>query len=151
MRQVREQIQNLLPEISGAPILGVSAKSGYNVEKTLDLAIETYKQWQTYIQTNKLVDWLKGAESTHSPKLYKGKAIKLKYATQIKKRPPTFAVFTNHPKPLEGSYQRYLINSLREYFALNLTPIRLYFRKSDNPFADRQEKTFSKKLHKPKK
>ena len=151
MRQVRDQIQNLLPEISGAPILGVSAKSGYNVEKTLDLAIETYKQWQTYIKTNKLVDWLKTAESTHSPKLYKGKAIKLKYATQIKKRPPTFAVFTNHPKPLEGSYHRYLINSLREYFALNLTPIRLYFRKSDNPFAERQEKTFSKKLHKPKK
>ena len=52
------EIQNLLPEISGAPILGVSAKSGYNVEKTLDLAIETYKQWQTYIKTNKLVDWL---------------------------------------------------------------------------------------------
>ena len=75
----------------------------------------------------------------------------VKYATQIKKRPPTFAVFTNHPKPLEGSYHRYLINSLREYFALNLTPIRLYFRKSDNPFAERQEKTFSKKLHKPKK
>ena len=151
MRQVREQIQNLLPEISGAPILGVSAKSGYNVEKTLDLAIETYKQWQTYIQTNKLVEWLKSAENTHSPMLYKGKAIKLKYATQIKRRPPTFAVFTNHPKPLEGSYQRYLINSLREYFALNLTPIRLYLRKSENPFADRQEKTFSKKLHKHKK
>ena len=106
-----------------------------------------FDKWNS--ETNK---WKKQtAESNHSPKLYKGKAIKLKYATQIKKRPPTFAVFTNHPKPLEGSYHRYLINSLREYFALNLTPIRLYFRKSDNPFAERQEKTFSKKLHKPKK
>ena len=151
MRKVRQQIQDLLPEIQGATIVGVSAKTGYNVEKTLDLAIETHKQWNNYLNTTKLVEWLKYAESQHSPKLYKGKAIKLKYVTQIKKRPPTFAVFTNYPKPLEGSYQRYLINSLREYFSLNYTPIRLYFRKSENPFADKKDKVFSKKLHQPKK
>jgi len=151
MREVRQQIQSLLPGIDGAPIIGVSAKTGYNVEKSLEFALQTYAQWQTYIQTNKLHDWLKAAETTHSPKLYKGKAIKLKYATQIKKRPPTFAVFTNHIKPLEGAYERYLMNSLREYFDLKLTPVRLVLRKSDNPFAGREEKTFSKKLHKPKK
>ena len=151
MREVRQQIQSLLPGIDGAPIIGVSAKTGYNVEKSLEFALQTYAQWQTYIQTNKLHDWLKDAEAAHSPKLYKGKAIKLKYATQIKKRPPTFAVFTNHIKPLEGAYERYLMNSLREYFDLKLTPVRLVLRKSDNPFAGREEKTFSKKLHKPKK
>jgi GTP-binding protein len=151
MREVRQQIQSLLPGIDGAPIIGVSAKTGYNVEKSLEFALQTYAQWQTYIQTNKLHDWLKAAEAAHSPKLYKGKAIKLKYATQIKKRPPTFAVFTNHIKPLEGAYERYLMNSLREYFDLKLTPVRLVLRKSDNPFAGREEKTFSKKLHKPKK
>jgi len=151
MREVRQQIQSLLPGIDGAPIIGVSAKTGYNVEKSLEFALQTYAQWQTYIQTNKLHDWLKAAETAHSPKLYKGKAIKLKYATQIKKRPPTFAVFTNHIKPLEGAYERYLMNSLREYFDLKLTPVRLVLRKSDNPFAGREEKTFSKKLHKPKK
>jgi GTP-binding protein len=116
----------------------VSAKTGYNVEKSLEFALQTYAQWQTYIQTNKLHDWLKAAETAHSPKLYKGKAIKLKYATQIKKRPPTFAVFTNHIKPLEGAYERYLMNSLREYFDLKLTPVRLVLRKSDNPFAGRE-------------
>jgi GTP-binding protein len=151
MREVRQQIQSLLPGIDGAPIIGVSAKTGYNVEKSLEFALQTYAQWQTYIQTNKLHDWLKAAETAHSPKLYKGKAIKLKYATQIKKRPPTFAVFTNHIKPLEGAYERYLMNSLREYFDLKLTPVRLVLKKSDNPFAGREEKTFSKKLHKPKK
>ena len=151
MREVRQQIQSLLPGIDGAPIIGVSAKTGYNVEKSLEFALQTYAQWQTYIQTNKLHDWLKAAEAAHSPKLYKGKAIKLKYATQIKKRPPTFAVFTNHIKPLEGAYERYLMNSLREYFDLKLTPVRLVLRKSDNPFAGREEKTFSKKLHKSKK
>jgi GTP-binding protein len=150
LREVRKQIQSLLPQIEGAPIIGVSAKNGYNVEKCLEFALQTYQQWQAYIQTNKLHDWLKMAEATHSPKLFKGKAIKLKYATQIKRRPPSFAVFTNHIKPLEGGYQRYLLNSLREHFDLKLTPIRLVLRKSENPFADIKEKTFSKKLHKPK-
>ncbi len=150
LREVRKQIQSLFNEVNGAAIIGVSAKTGYNVEKSLEFALQTYEQWQTYIQTNKLHDWLKSAEKQHSPKMYKGKPIKLKYATQIKKRPPTFAVFTNHIKPLEGAYQRYLVNNLREYFNLNLTPIRLVLRKSENPFSERTEKTFSKKLHKPK-
>ncbi|MDX2083677.1 MAG: ribosome biogenesis GTPase Der [Rickettsiales bacterium] len=150
LRQVRKQIQNLLPAIEGAPIVGVSGKTGYNVEKCLSFALQTYEQWQSYISTNKLHDWLKSAESQHAPQLFKGKPIKLKYATQIKKRPPTFAVFTNHIKPLQGSYERYLINHLRQYFNLNLTPIRLVLRKSENPFADIKEKTFSKKTHKKK-
>lgn len=151
MRQVRSQLQELLPEISGAPILGVSAKTGYNVEKIIDLAIETHKQWSAYIPTSKLMEWLKIAQSQHSPQLYKGRNVNLKYVTQIKKRPPTFAVFTNYPKALEGGYQRYLVKNLREYFNLNLTPIRLYLRKSENPFADKKEKNFSKKLHIKKK
>lgn len=151
LREVRKQIQSLFPEIDGAAIVGVSAKNGYNVEKCVDFALQTYEQWQTYLNTTKLMEWLKAAEAQHSPKLFKGKAIKLKYATQIKKRPPTIAVFTNHIKPLEGSYQRYLVNHLREYFNLNLTPVRLILRKSENPFADKKEKTFSKKLHVSKK
>ena len=151
MRQVRKQIEGLFAEISGAPIMAVSAKTGYNVEKTLNLALQTYEQWQTHIATNKINEWLKHAYSEHSPNLYKGKVIKLKYATQIKKRPPTFAVFANYIKPLEGSYKRYLVNSLRSYFNLNLTPIRLLLRKSDNPYQNKKEKLFSKKTHQSKK
>jgi GTP-binding protein len=150
MRDVRQRIMAIFPEIDGAAILATSGQTGYNVEKALDFALQTYEQWQTYIPTTKLVEWLKTAAANHAPKLHRGNAIKLKYATQIKKRPPTFAIFTNHIKPLEGSYQRYLTNHLREYFDLNLTPIRLVLRKSENPFEDRKEKTFSKKAHKKK-
>lgn len=146
MREVRTQIQELFPEINGAAIVGISAKNGYNVEKLLNFAIKTHEQWQIRIPTSRLNEWLKMAETNHAPKLYKGKAVKLKFASQIKRNPPTFAVFVNHIKPLEGSYQRYLLNFLRESFDLNLTPIRLYLRKSDNPFEGRKEKKFSKKV-----
>ena len=151
MRDVRERLQGIFREINGAAIIGISAKNGYNVDKAIKFALKTYEQWQTYIPTAKLIEWLKFAENNHPPKLYKGKAIRLKYATQIKKRPPTVAIFTNHIKQLEGSYTRYLSNSFRKSFDLDLTPVRIVLRKSDNPYEGRKEKTFSKKLHKPKK
>lgn len=151
LREVRKQIQSLFAEVDGAPIIGVSAKSGYNVVKTLEYALKVYQQWQTYLPTSKLHTWLDGVVKGHAPKLMKGRETKLKYITQIKKRPPTFAVFTNNIKALQGSYERYLVNCLREDFDLKLTPVRLVLRKSENPFSERKEKTFSKKTHKPKK
>ncbi len=145
LREVREQIQNLFPEVAGAAIIGISAKNGKNIEKALQYALRTYEQWQKQVTTAQLNQWLKQATETHKPPFHKGKATKIKYVTQIKKRPPTFVVFTNNISAVEGSYQRYLVNSLRQAFELELTPIRIYVRKSENPFADRREKTFSKR------
>lgn len=150
MKKVRAQIQSMLPEMDGVPILGISAQGGYNVNKMINFAVKIYEQWQTYISTSDLNEWIKHATQTHSPQLFKGRPIKLKYATQIKRRPPTIAVFTNHITPLEGAYKRYLVNSLKQYFDLALTPMRLVFRKSENPFENKREKNFSKKLHKKK-
>ncbi|MCE3254940.1 MAG: ribosome biosis GTPase Der [Rickettsiaceae bacterium] len=145
IKEIRLQLEKAMPEISGAPIIPVAALNNHNVKKTLQFAIKVYEEWQEYIPTNKLNDWLRIAESKHAPILVKGKPTKLKYITQAKKRPPTFAIFTNYPKAISGAYSRYLMNSLREYFNLKLTPIRLMVRKSENPFKDKKEKTFSKK------
>lgn len=138
LRKVRVQLQQLFAEVDGAAILGISAKSGYHVENLLDFVLKSYEQWQKHIPTNKLNDWLRVAEANHAPKMIKGKITKLKYMTQIKKRPPTFAVFTNHLKAVEGDYQRYLVNALRQNFELQMTPIRMVVRKSENPFAPKK-------------
>jgi GTP-binding protein len=143
--EVRFQLEKSCNEIIGAPILPISAINNHNVEKLMQFAIKVYNQWQGYVPTNKLNDWLRIAENKHEPILVKGKRTRLKYITQAKKRPPTFTLFTNYPKAIEGSYTRYLMKSLREYFDLKLTPIRLLVRKSDNPFKDKKEKIFSKK------
>lgn len=143
--EIRLQLDKSMPEIAGLPIIPISAINDHNVKKTMQFAIKVYQEWQHYIPTNKLNDWLRIAESKHAPILVKGKATKLKYITQAKKRPPTFALFTNYPKAISGAYSRYLMNSLREYFNLKLTPIRLLVRKSENPFEGHKEKTFSKK------
>ncbi len=143
--EIRAQLEKSMPEIVGAAIIPISAINNHNVEKTMHFAIKTYEEWQSHIATSKLNEWLRIAESKHAPILVKGKTTKLKYITQAKKRPPTFALFTNYPKAISGAYSRYLMNSLRQNFNLKLTPIRMLIRKSENPFEGKKEKTFSKK------
>lgn len=145
LKEARLSLAKTLHDIAGAPIVPICAINGHNVAKTLKQAIKVYQQWQIHIPTSKLNDWLRKAESDHPPILVKGQQVKLKYITQAKRRPPTFVLFTNHPKAITHSYQRYLTNSLKEHFDLSLILIRLIVKKSDNPFEGRKEKTFSKK------
>ncbi len=149
LRQVRTQIQELLPEVNGAVILGVSALNNRNIKKVMSYAIKTYQQWQSHISTSKLNMWLEDAKSKHKPPLYKGREIKLKYITEAKRRPPTFTLFVSNIKAISDSYQRYLINSLRQFFDLELTPVRLYLRKSENPFVNKNQSTKNNKRPSP--
>jgi len=72
----------------------------------------------------------------HPPPLASGRRVRLRYISQAKTRPPTFAIFTQRPEGVPESYNRYLINSLREEFDLPGVPIRLNLRKTDNPYVD---------------
>jgi GTP-binding protein len=60
--------------------------------------------------------------------------VRVRYMTQAKARPPTFAVFGNQLKALPESYRRYLANALRDSFSLGGTPIRFLLRQGKNPF-----------------
>ena len=69
-----------------------------------------------------------------------GRRVRLRYATQIKTRPPTFAIWTSRPKELPESYTRYLVNGLREDFNLEGVPLRIHLRKGKNPYEGRAKK-----------
>ena len=77
----------------------------------------------------------------HPPPLTKSKRpIKLKYITQIKSRPPTFALFATRKDKLPESYRRYLIGGIRKAFDLPATPIRLVLRGGVNPYEYKAKK-----------
>ena len=78
--------------------------------------------------------WLESALAQHPPPLVAGRPIRIRYATQIKTRPPTFALFVSKPQDLPDSYLRYLANSLRDSFQLDGVPIRTVMRKGRNPY-----------------
>ena len=86
------------------------------------------------VPTGALNRWFEDALARHPPPLVSGRRLKLRYVTQAKARPPTFIAFGTRSDQTPQSYQRYLVNSLRESFDLPGVPIRLQFRGTTNPF-----------------
>ena len=71
---------------------------------------------------------LKEATDEHHPPLHQARRVKFYYVTQAATRPPAFVFFTNQPEGIHFSYERYLLNKLRERFGFAGTPLRIIFR-----------------------
>ena len=136
LRDLRDRFEISLPQVKGAPYITVSALRGRNLDKLFDAVFAVYDVWNTRISTARLNRWLSHKTEAHPPPLARGRRIRLRYMTQIKARPPTFAAFVSLPEELPEAYARYLVNGLREDFDLPGTPIRFITRKGKNPYAD---------------
>jgi len=141
---LREKFGRLLPQLRGAPMVMVSALTGKGVDRLHDAIIKAHNTWNTRISTAKLNRWLKAMIEGHPPPAPSGRRIKMRYMTQVKTRPPTFVVFTSVPDKVPESYKRFLVNGLRVDFDMPGTPIRLFLRGGDNPFAAKAAK---RKIH----
>jgi GTP-binding protein len=135
LHRLRERLDTSLPGLRGVTVVTVSALTGENVASLIDAALETYVVWNRRVPTGRLNRWLAAMTEAHPPPLAAGRRVKLRYATQAKARPPTFVIFASRPEALPESYRRYLANGLREDFDLPGVPLRLLFRKGENPYA----------------
>lgn len=133
--KLHDRIMTSLPQVKGVPVVTISALRGRNLDKLLDAVLKIYEVWNRRISTARLNEWLYAMTEAHPPPLAHGRRIKLRYMTQAKTRPPTFAVFVSVPEDLPESYLRYLSNGLREDFDLPGIPLRINMRKRKNPFA----------------
>ena len=116
-----------------APILTVSAKSGMRVDKILPQAEKVFEEYSRRISTGPLNDCFEKAIQRNPMSSYRGKFLKMFYATQIKSKPPTFKCFLNFPEAIHFSYKRYLVNSIRKTFGLIGTPVRLILSGKKEP------------------
>ena len=108
-----------------APFMVISAKTKRNIEKLKEKIIYVYGNYSKRIPTSKLNEWIKEATIRHNlPTDIRGKEIKIYYATQFAIKPPTIALIMNRAK-LHFSYERYLINFLREKEDFTGSPIVL--------------------------
>ena len=108
-----------------APIIFISAQTGYNVNKLMQLIRDVDSQNGARVPTGVLNEMLARATARMQPPSDKGRRLKIFYLTQASTRPPTFVAFVNSKQLFHFSYQRYLINQIRENFGLEHTPIRL--------------------------
>ena len=137
---LREQTERLLPQVRGIRAVPVSAETGRGLDKLMDAVIATHRVWNVRISTGRLNRWLEGVLAQHPPPAVSGRRLKVKYATQVKTRPPGFVLSCTRPDELPQSYIRYLANSLRETFDMPGIPLRLSVRASDNPYAGKAKR-----------
>jgi GTPase len=146
IKELREEFERLLPQLRGAPLVTVSAKTGRGLDRLQGAVMRAHEVWNRRVPTARLNEWLAGMLEAHPPPAPGGRRIKLRYMTQVKTRPPGFVAMASFPEKLPASYSRYIVNGLRADFDMPGTPIRLTFRsQSDkNPYKDRKKSTPSR-------
>ncbi|CAK0766228.1 GTPase Der [uncultured Gammaproteobacteria bacterium] len=135
LARLSDRLEASLPQARGIPTVTVSALHGRNLDELCEAVFGAHQTWNRRVSTSRLNRWLEGVLEHHPPPLVHGRRIKIRYMTQVKARPPTFALWLNKPADLPESYLRYLIGGLREAFDLPGVPLRLLQRKGDNPYA----------------
>jgi GTP-binding protein len=123
-----DEIRREFKYLPFAPIVFVSALTGQRVTKIMGEVDRVMTQYTRRLSTADLNRMLKNATEEHPPPLVQGKRIKFYYITQVGVKPPSFVVFTNRLEEVHFSYERYLLNRLRQEFGFEGTPLRLLFR-----------------------
>jgi GTP-binding protein len=124
-----EKIKDQLKFLDYAPIIFVSAITGQRVMKIFDLIDDVYSQYTKRISTSELNRAAREFIDRNPPPLHHNKPNALGYMTQVSVKPPTFVLFVREPKAIHFSYERYLMNRLRETFGFDHSPVRLFFKK----------------------
>lgn len=130
-------LQRELAFLSYAPLLFVSALTGYNIRRSLELINQVAAQVRTRLPTGVLNRTLRDAFERTQPPMVQGRRMKLYYATQAGTQPVRLQLFVNDPKLCPPAYQAYLVHALRDAFGLEGAPVVLRFRSSHQ---DAQEK-----------
>ena len=138
LSELRENANRLLPQVKGMPVVPVSGLVGTGVEKLMEAITTAHETWNKRISTARLNRWLNGTIDQTPPPAVSGRRIKIRYMTQPKARPPFFILFGNQLDELPTSYERFLVNGLREAFDLPGVPIRISRKAGDNPYANRK-------------
>ena len=134
-RLVRESLERSLAQLHDVPLVTMSALEGTNLDRLMQEVMAVDEKWNKRVGTSRLNRWLEGALEANPPPMVKGRRIKIRYMTQARTRPPTFALFASQAERLPDSYTRYLANGLRKAFGFGGVPLRLHVRGGENPFA----------------
>src|ERR1700731_530536 len=137
---LRTDADHLLPQVKGMPIVAVSGLMGEGIDRLMSAVEQAYAVWNRRVPTASLNRWFEQAVDANPPPAVSGRRLKLNYIPQAKARPPSFILFCSRADAVPQSYLRYLVNSLREFFELPGTPVRISLREKANPFAHKRKR-----------
>ena len=123
-RYIRERA----PSLRWAPVIFTSALTGLRVHKTLDRLLEVAEARARRIPTAEVNEVVQELADRQPPPHYRGRPVKLLYATQSSVNPPTFVIFVNQKLGITDNYRRYLYNGFRDRWGFIGSPLRVKFR-----------------------
>jgi GTP-binding protein len=117
-----------VPFFQWVPFVFTSALTGQRVRKTLDLILQVQEERGRRIPTAEVNEVLEEVVAHQPPPHARGRAVKIRYGTQVAVEPPTFVLFSNLPREVPSHYIRYVHNAFRDRWAFTGTPIRIFVR-----------------------
>ncbi len=127
-RDYMEDVKNKLAPFKDVPILFTSVTEKQRIFEVAKKAMEVYENRKRRVQTSVLNEFILPIIEATPPPAIKGKYIRIKYATMLPTRTPSFAFFVNLPQYIRDPYRRFLENRIRERWDYTGCPIQIYFR-----------------------
>ena len=128
MKKYEEALKSKLAPFNDVPIIFTSVIRKQRILDVLDAAARVYTNYTKKISTSKLNEELLPVTEDYPPPAWKGKYVKIKYATQLPTKSPKFAFFCNLPQYVKAPYKRFIENKLREKFDFTGCPMQIFFR-----------------------
>lgn len=113
---------------SFANVVFLSAKTKKRMHTLMPAILLSFENNRKEIKTSDLNNVIIDAVTMHEPPSYKGKRLKIYFASQVDNKPPKFELKVNSKGLVHFSYARYLENKIRENFGFSGTPIVLKFK-----------------------
>ncbi len=132
-RQFAPEVNRVMPFMGYCPLVFASAKTGFNIRRTVEAIDHVAAQVSSTLPTGVLNRVLENAYAKVAPPSVKGKRLKIYYATQVSHAPIILRIFCNDPRRIVPAYRAYLIRILRSHFGLEGAPVMLQFRGRDRP------------------
>lgn len=132
LEKFKKDVYNEFPFATYAPIIFISAKTGQRVNKLFEMINNVANQNALRVSTAVLNQVINEAIAVVQPPSDKGKRLKIFYGTQASTKPPTFVIFVNKKELFHFSYERYLVNCIRNNFGLEGTPVRIIVREKND-------------------
>jgi GTP-binding protein len=124
-----DQLRQQLKFLDYAPVLHISALTGERTPRLLETIDRVSESRNTRVKTPELNKFMQKATAAHPPASPGNRHVRILYAAQTDVAPPTFVFFTNVATTFHFSYQRFLVNQIRDAFGFVGTPIRLHVRR----------------------
>ena len=129
VKKFDDEVRRHMKFLDYAPILHISALTGERAPKVIETIDRIAAARRKRVATPMLNRFLETVTAANPPVSPGRRHVRIMYAAQIGVAPPSFVFFTNVATTFHFSYERFLVNQLREHFGFVGSPIRIQVRR----------------------